>query len=125
MGNNPEFEQLKKEIKKLKNFKVKESELKKNFDYYKNNLEQFKKINAIIENAKEAQIFEFSPIKAYKIFGGCETELILPDQWKDLFKLECSESDIDKFLEKSKNHEKTKEKMEKCKTIMEKKKQRI
>ena len=121
MGNNPEFEQLKKEIKKLKNFKVKESELKKNFDYYKNNLEQFKKINAIIENAKEAQVFEFSPIKAYKIFGGCETELILPDQWKDLFKLECSESDIDKFLEKSKNHEKTKEKMEKCKTIMEKK----
>ena len=125
MGNNPEFEQLKKEINKLKNFNVKESELKKNFDYYKNNLEQFKKINTIIENAKKAQVFKFSPIKAYKIFGGNETELTLPEKWKDLFKMECSESDIDRLFEKSKNQEKTKEKMEKCNTIMEMKNKRF
>lgn len=66
MGNNPEFAQLKKEIKKLKNFNVKESELKKNFDYYKNNLEQFKKINTIIENAKKAHYLNFHLLKHIK-----------------------------------------------------------
>jgi hypothetical protein len=121
MGNNPEVDALKKELINLKNFKVKESEIKKNVEYYKNNLKQFKKINTIIENAKKGGVFEFSPIEAYKIYGGedIENRLELPNKWKDLFKLECSEGCIDKLFNMSQNHEKTKEKMEKCKTIME------
>ena len=45
---------LLKEIKKLKYFKFKESEIKKNFEYYMNNFDEIKKVKCIIQYAKQA-----------------------------------------------------------------------
>ena len=73
------------EIKKLKYYKVKESEIKNNYEYYLNKFEELKKINTIIENAKKAKIYNKSPghfIKHQKGF-----EYSFPKKWEDLFNM--------------------------------------
>lgn len=110
-----------KELKELKYFPFNEKEIKKNIDYYRKNLEVFKKINTIIFNVKKGKVYNLSPEEAYKELGGnTEFPLNLPNKWEDLFNLECPESNIDLLLDKSKNYETTKKKFEEGKIKLEK-----
>ena len=84
---------LLKEIKQLKYFKVKESEIKKNVGYYSKNFEILKKINTMIENAKKAKIYNISPGDFMKKETGMEYSF--PNKWEDLFKLEGENWKID------------------------------
>ena len=88
---------LLKEIKKLKYFKVKENEIKKNIDYYLNNFEQIKKINDIIENAKKSKVYNKSPNYFMKKETGVEYNF--PKKWEDLFNLKNEKSDIDRLYD--------------------------
>ena len=95
-----------KEIKELKYFIIKEKEIKKNIDYYRENLGLFQKINTIISNAKKCNL---SPDVGFKEFG-YTSDLNLPEKWEDLFKLEWPEWKIDSLLDFSNNFENIKNK---------------
>ena len=86
---------LLKEIKKLKYFKIKESEIKKNFEYYMNNFDEIKKVNCIIQNAKQLKIYNQSPADFVKEERGIYSSF--PSKWEDLFNLKISKSNIDLF----------------------------
>ena len=82
-----------KEIKKLRYFKVKESEIKKKFEYYSENFEELKKIDEIIKKAKKAKIYNKTPHDFIKAEKGLSYSF--PNKWEDLFNLECEPWRID------------------------------
>ena len=82
-----------KEIKKLRYFKVKESEIKKKFEYYSENFEELKKIDEIIKKAKKAKIYNKTPHDFIKAEKGLSYSF--PKKWEDLFNLECEPWRID------------------------------
>ena len=98
------------EIKKLRYFKIKESEIKKNLDYYLDNFKKIKKINTIIENAIKANVYNDSPGDFIKDEKGIDYSF--PEKWEDLFNLKEEDWKIDmlynNLIKKLENIEKKK-----------------
>lgn len=81
------------ELKKLRYFKVKEKEIKKNIEYYLDNFEEIKKIDTIIKYAKKAKVYDKTPEDFIKEERG--TDYSFPKKWEDLFKLDNEKWKID------------------------------
>ena len=114
------------ELKKLRYFKVKEKEIKKNIEYYLDNFEEIKKIDTIIKYAKKAKVYDKTPEDFIKEERG--TDYSFPKKWEDLFKLDNEKWKIDMLYNslakkiESKNQRKAQIREKKWTTIDELKK---
>ena len=120
-NNSSSCQKIKEELDQMK---LSIDEVKEKFDYYKNNYDKLLKINKIITNIKYANLYESSPqnilfiivpvseitkdnpnygplekktmelLKEYSIIP----EYILPAKWEELFKLESTDTAIDKLF---------------------------
>lgn len=98
-----------KEIMKLKNLNLKVNDIRKNIDYYIENMDEFQKIDNIIENSKIAKVYNLKPVEVARKYDNIN-DYDFPDKWKDLFSLK-SLRDETEFLRKATSAEKVKKKL--------------